>query len=107
MNGGTFATNAKAPVQLAGSYTQTATGTTLVRLGSQEAGLVSTLQAAALAGTLNITFQTGFAPKAGDTITVLRAAQVHGRFDNVTVAGFKATPVYLGDSVQVQLSAAN
>lgn len=107
VNGGTFATSARAPVELAGSYTQTATGTTQVRLGSQGAGLVSTLQAAALAGTLEVTFQNGFAPKAGDTVTVLRAARVHGRFDRVSVAGFKATPVYLADSVQLQLSAAN
>lgn len=106
VNGGTFATNARTPVELAGSYTQTGTGTTLVRLGGNNAGLVSSLQAAALAGTLNVSFQSGFTPKAGDSITVLRAQQVHGRFDSVNVAGFKATPVYLADSVQIQLSAA-
>ena len=41
----------------------------------------------------------------GDTLTVFSAARVHGTFDSVSVAGFKATPVYGSDSVQVRLDA--
>lgn len=104
---GTLATNtADGVLQLQGSYTQTTAGTLQAKLGSGWAGQVATSQAAVLAGTLSVTFRDGYSPKAGDTLTVLRALSVHGQFDSVTVQGFRATPIYGSDNVQIRLDAA-
>ena len=102
--GGTLLTNTTAPVELPGGLTQTATGTLALQLGAGDAGTISTAGVATLAGPLSVTFRTGYTPKAGDTLTLLRAKRVQGNFSSITVAGFKATAVYNGDSVQLVLS---
>ena len=102
--GGTLLTNTTAPVELPGGLTQTATGTLAMHLGAGDAGTISTAGVATLAGPLSVTFRTGYTPKAGDTLTLLRAKRVQGNFSSITVAGFKATAVYNGDSVQLVLS---
>lgn len=102
--GGTLLTNTTAPVELPGGLTQTATGTLALQLGVADAGTISTAGVATLAGPLAVTFRTGYTPKAGDTLTLLRAKRVQGTFSTITVAGFKATAVYNGDSVQLVLS---
>ncbi len=102
--GGTLLTNTSAALELPGGLTQTATGTLALQLGAADAGTISTAGVATLAGPLSVTFRTGFTPKAGDTLTLLRAKRVQGTFSAITVAGFKATAVYNGDSVQLMLS---
>ncbi|RLJ37710.1 phosphatase PAP2 family protein [Acidovorax sp. 106] len=102
--GGTLLTNTSAALELPGGLTQTATGTLALQLGAADAGTISTAGVATLAGPLFVTFRTGFTPKAGDTLTLLRVKRVQGTFSAITVAGFKATAVYNGDSVQLVLS---
>jgi autotransporter-associated beta strand protein len=102
--GGTLMTNTTTPLDLPGGLTQTATGTLSLQLGAGDAGTVSTAGVVTLAGPLAVTFRPGFTPKAGDTLTLLRAKRVQGTFSAITVAGFKVTAVYNGDSVQLVLS---
>lgn len=102
--GGTLLTNTTGAVELPGGLTQTATGTLALQLGAADAGTLSTAGVATLAGPLAVTFRPGFTPKVGDTLTLLRAKRVQGTFSAITVAGFKATAVYNGDSVQLVLS---
>lgn len=78
--GGTLLTNTTAPVELPGGLTQTATGTLALQLGAGDAGTISTAGVATLAGPLSVTFRTGYTPKAGDTLTLLRAKRVQGNF---------------------------
>lgn len=102
---GTLAVSANAPVQVQTTYTQTSAGTLALRVGADGAGRLDTRETAALAGTLAVEFADGFTPKAGDVLTVLRAERVEGRFDHVNVAGFRATPVYTQNAVQLRLAA--
>ncbi|EHK64086.1 acid phosphatase [Achromobacter arsenitoxydans] len=105
VSGGTLDLNAVEAVQVLGTYTQTSSGTLLARIGDDDAGQITVNTDAALGGQLNVEFRSGYAPQVGSTITVLRAAKVHGQFAGITVKGFKATAIYNGDSVQVRLDA--
>ncbi len=106
ISAGVLVLNAKEAVQVQGSFTQTSAGTLEAHVGDDEAGQMAVSSDAALAGQLNIAFRPGYTATAGSTITVLRATKVHGKFDGITVKGFKATPIYNADSVQVRLDAA-
>jgi autotransporter-associated beta strand protein len=106
LSGGVLALNAVDAVQVQGSYTQTSAGVLQTLIGDDEAGQIAVHADAALAGQLNVDFRSGYTPRAGATITVLRANKVHGTFGGITVKGFKATAVYNADSVQVRLDSA-
>ncbi len=104
---GTLAVDARAPLRLEGSYTQTAAGTLALTLGQDDQGRLATRQAASLAGTLALDFAPGYQPTSGELLTVLRAEHVHGRFDSVTADGFKTSVLYRPDAVVVRLEPAN
>ena len=59
-----------------------------------------------LAGTLEVVFADGARPAVGSTITVLRHGGVNGAFDAVSVPGYRVTPVYLNNAVQLRIDAA-
>lgn len=80
-------------------------GTLSAALDGNGAGQLAIADQAALAGTLTVTFRTGYTPCVGATATVLNAAGVHGRVDSVNVPGFKATPIYSGGNVAVRIDA--
>ncbi len=61
---------------------------------------------AALAGTLEVNFAQGVRPAVGSTITVLRHGGLSGAFDAVSVPGYRVTPVYLNNAVQLRIDAA-
>jgi autotransporter-associated beta strand protein len=106
VDGGTLATHVSGhALQVHGTYTQTSGGTLSVALDGSGAGQLAIADQAALAGTLTVTFRAGYTPSVGTTVTVLNAAGVHGRFDNVNVPGFKATPIYSGGNVAVRIDA--
>ncbi|MYZ45094.1 phosphatase PAP2 family protein [Schauerella aestuarii] len=102
---GTLATAADQPVEVKGTFTQIGAGVLAVTLGDNNAGQLAASADAALSGQLTVDFAAGYTPRVGDTFSVLRARKVHGVFDGITVTGFKATPVYGPDSVQVRLDA--
>ena len=105
VGGGTLAVRTAAALQVQGSYTQTAAGTLQVQLSAGDAGSMAATGVASVGGTLAVSFGPGYAPKVGDTLTVLRAQSVQGQFAQITVPGFKVAPVYEIDRVRLQFSA--
>ncbi len=106
VDGGTLAINTVSnALQLKGTYTQKSRGALAVVLNGSGAGQLAVADHAALSGTLTVKFRPGYTPAAGAALTVLTAKGVHGRFDNVDVPGFKATPIYSGTSMVVQIDA--
>lgn len=103
VKGGVLEVASPGALAVGGGYTQTA-GTLALVLGAGERGQLKAGGTATLAGgDLKLSFN-GVTPKAGDTFTVLKAAQRKGRFTTVSVAGFsKVTVNYLPDGVQVRL----
>lgn len=103
VKGGTLEVASPGALAVGGGYTQTAGSLSLV-LGAEGRGQLQVAGTATLAGgDLQLRFG-GVTPKAGDTFTVLKAAQRKGRFASVTVAGFRqVTVTYLPDGVQVRL----
>jgi len=41
-----------------------------------------------------VSFRSGFAPSVGDTLSVLKGANLRGKFTTVSVTGYKVTPTY-------------
>ena len=54
-------------------------------------------------GSLKVTFQNGYKPAAGDTLNVIGASSLKGKFDTITVDGFKVTPTYTATGLQLKL----
>jgi autotransporter-associated beta strand protein len=97
VSGGTLIANAPAALKLAGKYTQLSGGTTLeLDIGGGAQGSMTVAGTATIAGgTLRVKFANGYKPKAGDSLTVLTAGSLKGKFTTVTVDGFaNVTPVY-------------
>jgi autotransporter-associated beta strand protein len=97
VSGGTLIANAPAALKLAGKYTQLSGSTTLkLDIGGGAQGSMTVAGAATIAGgTLRVKFANGYKPKAGDSLTVLTAGSLKGKFTTITVDGFaNVTPVY-------------
>ncbi|MNN66901.1 hypothetical protein D3C81_1825020 [compost metagenome] len=104
VSGGTLVGNAPSGLALAGKYTQLATGNLELKLGSGQQGRLSVAgQMTVAGGSLKVTFQNGYKPAAGDTLTVLQAASLKGKFDSITAEGFKVTPTYTATGLQLHL----
>ncbi|WP_058048363.1 acid phosphatase, partial [Janthinobacterium sp. Ant5-2-1] len=104
VSGGTLVSNAQSGLALAGKYTQLANGNLELKLGSGQQGRLSVAgQMTVAGGSLKVTFQNGYKPAAGDTLTVLQAASLKGKFDSITVDGFKVTPTYTETGLQLRL----
>ncbi|CAN7319641.1 phosphatase PAP2 family protein [Duganella sp. LjRoot269] len=97
VSGGTLIANAPAALKLAGKYTQLSGSTTLeLDIGGGAQGSMTVAGTATIAGgTLRVKFANGYKPKAGDSLTVLTAGSLKGKFTTVTVDGYaNVTPVY-------------
>lgn len=95
VSGGTLACSAPAALAIGGGYTQLAGTTLAMTLGSGSAGRLHVAGTVTLAGgTLKIGFRQGFAPAVGDSLVVINAGKLAGRFDAITVDGFRVTPTY-------------
>lgn len=108
VGGGTLRTTTSGEVTVNGSYTQRP-GSTLSLQMTAAGGTAGTLTVngpAALAGTLEVNFAQGVRPAVGSTITVLRHGGLNGSFDAVSVPGYRVTPVYLNNAVQLRIDAA-
>lgn len=105
VSGGTLVSSAPTALALAAGYTQLATGALELKLGSGQQGRLAVAGAMTVAGgTLTVSFQNGYKPAAGDTLNVITAASLKGKFDTITVAGFKVEPVYTDTGLQLKLS---
>ena len=95
VSGGTLACSGPSSVVVGGAYTQLANTTLSLTLGGGSAGRLEVHGTATLAGgTLKITLRPGFVPAVGDSLAVVSTTQLAGRFDAITVEGFKVTPTY-------------
>lgn len=104
VSGGTLVSSASTSLALAAKYTQLATGNLELKLGSGQAGRLTVAGAMTVAGgALKVTFQNGYKPAAGDTLNVIGAASLKGKFDTITVDGFKVTPTYTATGLQLKL----
>lgn len=105
VSGGTLVSNAPAALALAGKYTQLAGSTLQLNLGSSEQGRIAVSgQATIGGGTLHITFQNGYKPAAGTSMTVLTAGAFKGKFTTITVDGLTVTPTYTDTALQLRVA---
>ena len=107
VSGGTLVINAASALQLAGQYTQLSGATTLeLVLGNGGQGSLNVARGATLAGgTLHIRFANGYQPKAGDSLSVLSAGSLKGRFASISVDGFSNTSAsYSGTALTLTLA---
>ncbi|WP_228896467.1 phosphatase PAP2 family protein [Pseudoduganella aquatica] len=105
VSGGTLVSNAPASLALAGKYTQLAAGSLELKLGSGQQGRLQVAGTMTVAGgSLVVSFQNGYRPAAGDTLNVIAAASMQGKFDTITVPGFKVEAVYTDTGLQLKLS---
>lgn len=106
VSGGTLTVAAPGALKLAGKYTQLSgsTATELV-LGANGQGSLSVGGTATLGGgTLRVKFANGYKPKAGDSLAVLTAASLKGRYTSISVDGFSnVTPVYGASTLTLNL----
>lgn len=105
VGGGTLVCNASSMVTMAGAYTQVAGTTLQLNLGANGAGRLNVAGVAAVDGTLNLSFKPGFAPSAGDTLTLISSGTLTGRFSAINAPGFKVTPTYTGNQLIVRFDA--
>ena len=105
--GATLVSNAPAALDLAGRYTQLAGAVLELRLGAARQGRLTVGGTATIGGgTLRVRLQPGYKPAAGDTLTVIGAKSLKGRFESITVDGFTTvTPVYTDTGLQLRLGA--
>jgi autotransporter-associated beta strand protein len=105
--GGVFACAAtQGMVVDGGNYVEQAGGTLQVSLSSEATGSLAVTKTAQIAGALNVVFANGYQPAVGDTLLVLSAHALSGKFSQVTVQGFKATASYSGQGVTIHLDSA-
>jgi autotransporter-associated beta strand protein len=92
-------------LNIAGNLTVKDAATLDVVIGASSAGQVKVAKLAALGGTLHVSFQNGYTPKAGDVIVVLATTSAPiGTFKTVSVDGFaKTTASYSASGVQLTL----
>jgi len=104
VSGGSLISNAGAALKLAGAYTQLSAGTLQMNLGAGDAGrLVVTGMVTLDGGSLNIKYRSGFAPAMGDTIRVISASKLQGRFTTITLEGHTLTPTYTDTGLSVHI----
>ena len=102
--GGTLVSSAAAPVAVAGAFTELADTTLELDVGAGGAGRLTVAGTMTLAGgTLNVVFASGHAPSVGDTLELIAAGAVKGRFAAIAAAGFKVTPTYTSTGVLLHI----
>jgi len=102
--GGTLVSGAAAPVSVAGAFTELADGTLELHIGGSGAGRLAIAGTMTLAGgTLTVTFAPGQSPSVGDTLNVISAGSIKGRFAAINVTGFKVTPTYTSTGLSLHI----
>ncbi|CAE6857397.1 hypothetical protein R69658_07454 [Paraburkholderia aspalathi] len=104
LGAGTVVINAPGVVSIIGKYTQLANTTLELDIGANGAGSMKVgAQTTVVGGTLHVKFVNGYAPKVGDTISLISGNGSNVKFSAVSVDGFNATPIYTSGGVQVHL----
>lgn len=88
---------------LGGNLTIRKTGGLAITLSGKQDGVTAAKAVTLEGGTLSLALAKGYKPTAGDEITLIRGAALTGRFDQITLDGFKLTPVYNADRLSVRI----
>ena len=105
VKGGTLENAAPGVLAVTGAYTQTQGELKLVMRAANQGTLQVSGTATLAGGSLAVAF-SGFAPRVGDTLEVISAGKVAGKFSSVKVVGFsKITPIYSATGVRIRLDA--
>jgi autotransporter-associated beta strand protein len=105
VSGGTLRSNVPAGLTVSRNYAQLAGSTLELKLGaSQQGRLAVTGTMTIVGGTLHVTFADGYKPAAGDTVSLISAGALKGKFDSITVDGFKAMAAYSDTGLKLTLS---
>ncbi|HEV6967170.1 phosphatase PAP2 family protein [Roseateles sp.] len=106
LGGGSLACKSPTALTISGGYTQRDGSTLALTLGSGTAGQLNVSGTVTLdGGSLVISFPSGYKPAAGDMLTVISAAGLHGSFKSITVDGYRVTPVYGAKGLQLRIDA--
>lgn len=104
VSGGTARIAAPTALVLAGRYTQAAGGNLELALGNGSRGRLAVGGALTIVGgTLHVTLSDAYKPAVGDTLNVITAGSVSGKFSSVSVDGFKVTPLYTSNAIQLRI----
>ena len=104
--GATVVNDTAGTLALAKQYTQLTGATLEMRLGAVTHGHLSAAGAITIGGgTLRIVFQNGYKPAAGTTLTVITAGSLKGKFETISIDGFKVTPTYTETGLKLVLGA--
>ena len=88
-----------------GRYTLLSGATLNPVLGDEASGRLTVTGDSWLAGELQVTLGSGYAPAVGDTLQILSSAKRHGTFSKVTLNGYSVTPIYSNSGVQLRIDA--
>ena len=104
VSGGTARIAAPATLVVAGRYTQAAGGNLELALGNGSRGRLAVGGALTLVGGgLHVTLADGYKPAVGDTLNLITAGSVSGKFATVSVDGYKVTPIYTSNAIQLRI----
>jgi hypothetical protein len=83
-----------------------ATSTLELNLGNGQQGKFAVAGNMTIAGgTLRVKFQGGYKPAPGETLNIITAGSLKGKFDAISVDGFSATPLYSDTGLQLRIGA--
>ncbi|WP_374403056.1 phosphatase PAP2 family protein [Niveibacterium sp.] len=104
VSGGTARIAAPATLVVAGRYTQAAGGNLELALGNGSRGRLAVGGTLTLVGGgLHVTLADGYKPAVGDTLNLITAGSVSGKFATVSVDGYKVTPIYTSNAIQLRI----
>jgi len=107
VSGGTLVSGAPGALVLGGKLTVRSAATVELAMAAAGQGTLLVTGAVGLdGGTLHVTFPGGYTPVVGDTLWIVVAGELHGRFSTIAVDGFRqVTPAYESDGLRLVLVA--
>ncbi|GGC65790.1 acid phosphatase [Undibacterium terreum] len=104
VSGGTLAGNVTGTLTIGGKYTQLANTTLELNMGSAQNKFSVNGTMTIAGGTLHIKFPGGYKPALGDTLNLISAASLKGKFTTINVDGFTTvTSTYTDTGLQLRL----
>ena len=95
LGAGKLVCSASSMLSIGGALSVLGSANLTLQIGDAGAGRISAGGTVTLTGgTLVVNFKPGFAPVAGDTLSVLKGASLRGKFSTISVTGYKVTPTY-------------
>ncbi|KTS76082.1 phosphatase PAP2 family protein [Pantoea stewartii] len=97
---------AASPVQIKRHFTARPNARLELDIDGKGGGQLAIRGPLAAGGTLVVRFVKGYQPKLGEVIPLIDAAARSGRFEQITVEGYRARPVFSASGIKIQILAA-